>query len=74
MDEIGIFGGEKAHIPKERGDFAFACCGENVQFLDAKKVTFQRKGVIFPIACCGGKVQISKKMLDFACLLACFCC
>ena len=47
-----------------------ACCGENMHLPDAKKSTFRRKGVIFPIARCGKKVHISEVMLDFACLLA----
>ena len=70
MDEIGKFGGEKAHIPKERCDFACCCllaCSK-MRFLSilkwmksenlaAKKRTFRRKGAILLLACCGQKMQ-----------------
>ena len=109
--QSAVPGCEKVHIPKERRDFAycvlrrksahssetlavkkrtfrrksvilhFACCGEKMQFPDAKKCTFRRKGVILPTARCGenvhvdrkfggGKAYIPKETCDFAsCLL-----
>ena len=36
-----------------------ACCGEKVQFPDAKKSTFRRKRVILLVAQCGEKVHLA---------------
>ena len=50
------------------------CCGVKVRLPDAKKCTFRRKGVILTHARSCERVQISKVMLDFACLLAAAAC
>ena len=40
-----------------------ACCGEKVQFPDAKKCTFRRKGVILPTAIGSGKVHTIQRFI-----------